>query len=341
MDQLDNARILKRLSKYSKLLMIAVIMMIVSLLVFIQQDHLTGHDRAAVAAPSQDKDFVIAENFELPAFGKTEEGKLAEYGWRLITATYAEIGPETKKGITGNRLACSNCHLNGGTKPYAAPYIGLSGVFPMYIGRENKVVSLEERVNGCLERSMNGHSVDVNSVEMRAMITYIKHISKAAPVGSRLKGQGFVAFEAPQRAASPEKGLLVYNKHCVTCHAADGQGLKGTEKNKKGGYVYPPLWGPDTFNDGAGMARLLTAARFIKGNMPLGVTAENPLLSDEEAYDVAAYINSHSRPEKAGKENDYPNLAKKPQDCPYPPYDDQLPQEQHKYGPFQLSKTKS
>lgn len=340
MEQLDNARILKRLSKYSKLLIIVMLLMIVTLLVFIQQENLIYNPRAVVQTPSQVEKFVITENYEVPAFEKTAEGELAEYGMRLITATYAEIGPETKKGITGNRLACSNCHLNGGTKPFAAPYIGLSAVFPMYIGREDKVVSLEERINGCLERSMNGRSIDVNSVEMRAMITYIKHISKESPVGSRLKGQGFVAFEAPDRAASPENGLLVYNKHCITCHAADGQGVKGSETLKKGGYIYPPLWVPDSYNDGAGMARLLTAARFIKGNMPLGATAENPLLSDEEAYDVAAYINSHSRPEKIGKEHDYPNLAKKPQDCPYPPYDDQIPQQQHKYGPYQFSKTK-
>jgi len=339
MEQIDNVKILKRLSKYSKLLVIVALLMIVAFLVFIQQNYFSNQATAAVITSPKVEKYLITEDYEVPSFEKNPEGESAEYGLRLITETYAEIGPETKKGITGNRLACSNCHLKGGTKPFAAPYIGLSAVFPMYIGRENKLVSLEERINGCLERSMNGHAIDVNSEEMRAMITYIKHISKEAAVGSRLQGQGFVAFEAPERAASPEKGLLVYNKHCVSCHAADGQGVRGSETHKKGGYVYPPLWGPDSYNDGAGMARLLTAAKFIKGNMPLGATAENPQLSDEEAYDVASYINSHSRPEKAGKENDYPNLSKKPKDCPYPPYADQIPQQQHKYGPYQFSKT--
>lgn len=280
----------------------------------------------------------ISDDFEIPPFEDTEEGKMAEYGHRLITETYALVGPGTELAITGNRLACSSCHLNGGTKPFAAPYIGLSGIFPMYSGRENRVVSIEERINGCFERSMNGKAIDVNSKEMRAMMSYIKHISKDAPVGKRIKGQGFVDFVVPDRAADVQKGALVYENNCLSCHGADGQGVKGTAGNREGGYIYPPLWGDDTYNDGAGMARLITAAKFIKGNMPLGVTHDAPLLSDEEAYDVAAYINSHSRPVKTNKELDYPDLTKKPKDCPYPPYIDDIPQEQHKIGPFNFGK---
>jgi len=277
---------------------------------------------------------ILTDNFQIPPFDDTEEGRMAEYGYRLITETYALIGPGTALAITGNRLACSSCHLEGGTKPYAAPYVGLSGIFPMYSGREDRVGSLEERINGCFERSMNGKAIDVNSKEMRAMMSYIKHISKDAPVGNRIKGQGFVDFVAPDRPADIEKGALVYKNTCLSCHGANGEGIKGIAGNREGGYIYPPLWGDDTYNDGAGMARLITAARFIKGNMPYGVTHDAPQLSDEEAYDVAAYINSHNRPEKANKELDYPNLAKKPKDCPYPPYNDNIPQEQHKIGPF-------
>ena len=276
----------------------------------------------------------ITADFEIPPFDDTDEGKIAEYGHRLITETYAIVGPGTELAITGNRLACSSCHLDGGTKPFAAPYIGLSGLFPMYFGRENRVGSLEERINGCFERSMNGKAIDVNSKEMRAMMSYIKHISKDAPVGKRIAGQGFVDFVAPDRAADAQKGALVYQNNCMSCHGANGEGVPGLPGNREGGYIYPPLWGDDTYNDGAGMARLLTAAKFIKGNMPLGVNYDAPLLSDEEAYDVAAYINSHSRPEKANKELDYPDLTKKPKDSPYPPYNDNIPHKQHKIGPF-------
>lgn len=276
----------------------------------------------------------INDNFEISPFDDSEEGKLAEYGHKLITETYALIGPNSELAITGNKLACSSCHLNAGTKPFAAPYVGLSGVFPIYIGRENKVVSLEERVNGCFERSMNGKSVDVNSNEMRAIVSYIKHLSKDTPIGKRIEGQGFVDFKAPDRAADLKQGALVYSKTCASCHGNSGQGLEGSKDHKEGGYVYPPLWGNDSYNDGAGMARVLTAAKFIKGNMPLGVTHDSPILTDEEAYDVAAFINNQSRPQKVNKELDYPNLSKKPKDCPYPPYADDVPQIQHKLGPF-------
>lgn len=281
---------------------------------------------------------IIEADFQVTPFEETEEGKLAQFGEKLINETYAHIGPESQNKISGNRLACASCHLDGGTKPFAAPYIGLSGVFPIYIGRENKVESLEERINGCFERSMNGRAIDVNSLEMRSIVTYIKHLSKEVSVGTRIEGQGFVEFNPPKRAADPEKGLLVYQKLCVSCHGTDGQGLEGTKGNREGGYIYPPLWGEDSYNDGAGMARLLTAARFIKGNMPLGATHDNPMVSDEEAYDVAAYINSHSRPEKTDKEQDYPDLSKKPEDCPYPPYQDSVSQEQHRLGPFDFAK---
>lgn len=276
----------------------------------------------------------VPDNFEIPPFEETREGQLAGYGYRLITETYALVGPDTPNPLTGNRLACSSCHLDGGTKPFAAPYIGLSGIFPIYIGREDKIESLEERINGCFERSMNGKALDVNDEVMRAMVTYIKHISREASVGTRIKGQGFVDFTPPDRASDPARGATVYEKHCQSCHGAGGEGIKGSNGHREGGYIYPPLWGPDSYNDGAGMARLLTAARFIKGNMPLGVTHDSPLLTDEEAYDVAAFINSHSRPVKANKEKDYPDLKKKPKDCPYPPYTDDISPEQHKYGPF-------
>ncbi len=276
----------------------------------------------------------ISDDFLIAPFDDTEEGRMSAYGYRLVVETYAHIGPESAMPVTGNRLSCSSCHLNGGTKPFAAPFVGLSGVFPIYIGREDKVASLEERINGCLERSMNGSAIATDSKEMRAMVSYIKHVGKGVPIGQRIIGLGFVELNIPDRAADPKRGMIVYEAQCKTCHGPNGEGVKGTLETRHGGYVYPPLWGDDTYNDGAGMARLLTAARFIKGNMPLGVTHDNPILTDEEAYDVAAYLNSQSRPVKAHKERDYPDLKKKPKDCPYPPYADDIPAKQHKFGPF-------
>lgn len=325
---------LKKTLSYIKLLTIICLLSLALLPLYL---HLTAGEQSNNELTAEQASQILTsvpDNFEIAPFDDSPEGKMAALGHRLITETYALIGPNTEKAVTGNKLACSSCHLNGGTKAFAAPYIGLSGLFPIYIGREDKVESLEERINGCLERSMNGRSIDVNSTEMRAMMAYIKHLSKDVVVGKRIKGQGFVDFNIPDRAADLKNGGLIYKNSCASCHATDGQGLAGTAGNKEGGYLYPPLWGADTYNDGAGMARLLTAAKFIKGNMPLGVTHDSPLLSDEEAYDVAAYINSHSRPIKANKELDYPDLSKKPKDSPYPPYADEISQEQHKIGPF-------
>lgn len=263
-------------------------------------------------------------------YEQTNEDKMAGYGEKLIRETYNYFYEKNGTKI-GNHLACTNCHLNGGTKSFAAPYVGLTGVFPIYIGREDKIESLEERINGCFERSMNGHAIDVNSTEMRSIITYIKHISKNTPIGKRIAGQGFVKVIIPERAANQKIGAAVFQQQCQSCHGANGEGQKHTDSK---GYQYPPLWGDDSYNDGAGMARVLTAMKFIKGNMPLGATHDNPILTDEQAYDVAAYINSFSRPIKTNKERDYPNLAKKPKDSPYPPYNDQISTIQHKFGPF-------
>ncbi|WP_312337487.1 c-type cytochrome [Sphingobacterium sp.] len=267
--------------------------------------------------------------FKEISFKDNPEGKMASYGEKLIKNTYDYFYDGEVK--IGNKLACSSCHLNGGTKAFAAPYVGLTNVFPTYIGRENKVESLEERINGCFERSMNGRAIPENSKEMRAIITYIKNISINTVNKGRLAGQGFIKMDIPNRAADLKHGQLVFENKCTSCHGKDGQGLPQTAGK---GYQYPPLWGKDSYNDGAGMARLLTATRFIKANMPLGATYDAPQLKDDEAYDVAAYINSFDRPQKTNKQLDYPNLSKKPKDSPYPPYADNVSIEQHKLGPF-------
>lgn len=279
----------------------------------------------------------IPYDFQVTPFPDTIEGKLAAYGKQLITETYFYIGPDSNNPIAGNHLACTNCHLNGGTKPFAAPYIGLNAVFPHFIGREGKIESLEERINGCFERSLNGKTIDASSQEMRAIVTYMKHLSTGVPIGKRIYGQGLTKLETISRAANPVNGAKIYEQYCIACHGDHGQGIPGVVGNRKGGYIFPPLWGQDSYNDGAGMARLLTAASFIKGNMPLGASADNPILSDEEAYDVAAFINSHPRPIKINKEKDYPDLTKKPKDSPYPPYADSIPQSQHQLGPYDFN----
>ncbi|MDH3440329.1 MAG: c-type cytochrome, partial [Gammaproteobacteria bacterium] len=142
------------------------------------------------------------------------------------------------------------------------------------------------------------------------------------------------AFAEPDRAANVEAGRVVYQEKCQTCHGWNGFGLRASS-NPADGYTFPPLWGGDSFNNGAGMNRVLTAARFIKARMPFG----EPDLSDDQAYDVAAYINSNPRPQLSSLEIDYPDRTKKPIDSPYPPYADDFPQEQHRLGPFKPIRT--
>lgn len=266
-------------------------------------------------------------NFRKAPYPDSMEGELAALGEKIIENTADYLNDKNAY----NNLSCTNCHLNNGTQAYAGPYIGLSHLFPMYRGREDKMGSLQDRINGCLERSMNGKAIADDSQEMRAIVAYIDHLSKGIQEDEQMVGRGFIEIQVPTRAADPNKGKSVYDQHCVACHQSNGQGFKNPEGR---GYLYPPLWGEDSFNDGAGMHRVLTAASFIKGNMPLGATYSNTQLTDEEAYDVAAYINSFSRPIKADKEKDYPDLTKKPKDTPYGPYADSIPQIQHQFGPF-------
>ncbi len=315
---------------------IALLFVVIVLIIVAQTFGLSWLRPAAADDGGTKKVQAIPEDFQAAPYPDTEEGKQAAYGEKLIRETAKYLGPGNTFGevYAGNNLACGSCHLNGGTKPYAAPYIGLTALFPVYSGREGKVASLETRINGCFERSLNGRKLPLDSKEMMAIVSYMKHLSRDVQVGGRIAGQGFVEIAVPERKADLVHGEAVFKKQCISCHQESGQGMLHVAGNKSQGYLYPPLWGEDSYNDGAGMARMLTAAKFIKGNMPLGATAENPLLSDEEAYDVAAYINSFERPQKAGKELDYPDLSKKPKDSAYPPFADTIPAEQHKYGPF-------
>ena len=178
---------------------------------------------------------------------------------------------------------------------------------------------------------MNGRALPLGGGEMKAFLAFTKWMSAGIPDGAKLTGSGAMSVKEPPRAADLPHGGEVYARVCATCHGGDGQGQRAESGN---GYRFPPLWGPDSYNDGAGMARVLGAAAFIKHNMPFGTTYASPLLSDEEAYDVAAFINSAERPRRATLDKDFPTRLLKPVDTAYGPYADDFPQAQHKLGPF-------
>ena len=271
---------------------------------------------------------------DIGTVGDDAFGKLVKYGYALFTDTANEIGPavsDAAKRFAGNNLACQNCHLRAGTQPYAMPLTGVWGQFPQYRGREGAVDILEERINGCMERSMNGRALPLGSREMKAFSSYMRWLSTGVPAGARLLGAGTLRIKEPERAADPGRGAEVYAQVCAACHGSDGLGQPAQNGL---GYQFPPLWGPDSYNNGAGMSRLLTAAAYALHNMPLGTRFDAPVLTDEQAYDVAGYIVSQNRPEKANLERDFPIRLQKPIDAPYGPYADGFPAEQHRFGPF-------
>lgn len=267
-------------------------------------------------------------------------GHAVRRGRDLIAKTSSLIGPDAPDPamrFAGNDLDCQSCHLQAGTQRFGLPLAGVWGVFPQYIGREDEVRTLEERVNGCMERSMNGRALPVEGPEMKAILTYIRYTSGAERVGESLHGRGSPPLPLMDRAADPERGRQIYAENCAACHGADGMGqrLDAAEAAEAGRrYRFPPLWGPDSYNDGAGMARTITATRFVHANMPLGTTFEAPAIGAEDAFDVMAFVNSRPRPRKAGLEADYPDRSRKPVDAAHPPFVGPFTPEQHRYGPW-------
>jgi thiosulfate dehydrogenase len=290
--------------------------------------------RSATAADLLQVDLAEWTPPQISKVGDDPFGKLVKYGYALIVDTVNQIGPgaaDPAKRFAGSSLTCQSCHLKAGTQPYSVPLMGVWGQFPQYRGREGEVGTLEERINGCLERSMNGHTMPLDGLEMKAFLAYMKWLSTGIPDGAKLIGAGTMSVKEPGRSADLVNGAKVYADTCAVCHGKDGLGQRAAPG---AGYKFPPLWGPDSYNNGAGMTRILTAAAFVRHNMPLGTTFDSPILSDADAYDVAAYMNSFERPTRANLDKDFPNKLQKPVDTPYGPYADGFSAEQHKFGPF-------
>lgn len=274
---------------------------------------------------------------EIGALPSDAYGLQVREGRDLITATYAHIGPnvpDASKRYAGNNLACSNCHLQAGTKRFGLPLFGLYDDFPQYSARTGGEISIEDRVNSCMTRSMNGRPLPADAPEMQAMVAYIKFLSTGVASRQQLPGIGTGRMPELDRAADPDRGRPLFARICAACHNSDGSGVPYSIANSDLGYVDPPLWGPNSFNDGAGMARIITFANFIHFNMPHGTDYLDPRLSVEQAWDIAGFVLSHPRPSRAGLAHDFPDLLSKPLDTPYGPYADHFSERQHKYGPF-------
>jgi len=254
------------------------------------------------------------------------------YGKELIAHTAKYLGPEGIVMQISNGMNCQNCHLEAGTKIFGNNYSGVASTYPKFRARSGASEDIYKRVNDCIERSLNGTALDTLSKEMQAIKAYIVFLGTNVEKGVKPNGAGLRDLAYLDREADPEKGKLVYNTKCITCHMADGQGQKTPLGNE---YLYPPLWGKSSYNDGAGLYRISNFAKYAKYNMPQGVSYILPTLTDEEAWDVAAFVNSQSRPHKEVPA-DWPDITKKPVDHPFGPFADTFTEKQHKYGPFKL-----
>ena len=202
----------------------------------------------------------------------------------------------------GNGLRCTSCHLDAGRRE-SGTWMGVFARYPQYRPRSGVVETIEFRVNDCFRRSMNGTALDPASAEMRDIVAYFAFLSRGTPIGpSATTGarlQRWSEFKADTAA-----GARVFSAICAKCHGGGGEGTT----------VAPPVWGPHSYNVGAGMSRVRTAADFISRNMPFDAPGT---LTDQQAFDVAAYVNAQPRPDYKGKENDWPN-GDPPPDVAYP-----------------------
>jgi thiosulfate dehydrogenase len=202
---------------------------------------------------------------------------------------------------TPSNLNCTSCHIGDGTRANAAPLAGAFGRYPAFVSRYGDVASIEDRVNFCFTRSLSGERLPVDSREMRDIVSYLAFLSRGDRVGQpRAAGDGMPAM--PGLSGDSARGGALFASRCARCHGVDGAGVIG-----------PALWGPHSFSIGASMARIERAASFIRHNMPYDSAGT---LTDQQAYDIAAYVTSHPRPDLPMKERDWP-AGDAPADVPY------------------------
>jgi thiosulfate dehydrogenase len=240
------------------------------------------------------------DTYKAPAVDSTPDDPFEASAFRglaILTRTRDSL-PD----YVGGNLNCTSCHLDEGRRPNAAPLVGVTARYPKYIDRVDAVVSIEDRVNYCFTRSLAGTKLPNDSREMADIVAYLTVISRGVPVGEHVKGEGMAAMPKDTPRDST-RGHALFRDNCARCHGNNGQGIG----------VVPALWGARSYSIGASMARVERAASFIRNNMPF----DRPgTLTDQQAFDIAAYINSMSRPDLPGKENDWPQGGA-PADTPY------------------------
>ncbi|MBD3730379.1 MAG: c-type cytochrome [Sphingomonadales bacterium] len=217
-------------------------------------------------------------------------GDAIRKGMAIFNDTQNQVGE-----YAGSKLKCSNCHLDSGRQPFAAPMWAAWVKYPSYRTKNEQINTMEDRISGCFTYSMNaqasvkGKAPPPGDDIYRYLETYFAWLATGAKVGADMPGQGYLALPKTALGYDPARGQKVYEENCASCHELTGEG----QRLPNGSYDFPPLWGPNSFNWGAGMAKISNAAGFIKYNMPFG---NGNSLTDQQAWDVAAYVVSHERP---------------------------------------------
>ena len=284
-----------------------------------------------VAARSDSSIFVTIDTTKIP---NDKFGEAVKYGRELMLNTAYYIGPEGKNGkYLGNKMNCTNCHQDAGTKAFSFNLISSHDNYPQYRGREGKILTLAERVNNCVMRPHNGKPLPLDGKEMIAFLSYLKWINSFAPKAKPFVGSKNLEVDFPAAAASSERGQVLFEQNCSRCHGANGEGQMKPDNIT---YLYPPLWGTKGYQSGSSMHRVIKQAQWLKHNMPYDkVTDGTIFLTDDQALDVAAYVNNdaiHQRP--VPKEYDYPHVEEKAIDYDKAPFADTFSVAQHKYGPY-------
>ncbi len=262
----------------------------------------------------KDKDGAPLPAYTIPddaAIFRHPDAEAILYGQRLLNETRRLLPDHV-----GAAMNCSSCHVMQGKKPLGAPFINTYNSFPQVNPRAGREMTLEERINGCMIRSMNGKKLPADSHEMQAMVAYMKWLAQDVPHGARVQIENGSPIDM-DLVPDPARGRAIYGQQCASCHGTDGEG----RKDARGHIVFPPLWGDESFNIGAGLARTYKAAAFIYDNMPMGVHTdgawgEGRTLSQQDAVDVAEFFTHMPRPDFPLKDKDWPS-GKKPKDARY------------------------
>lgn len=248
--------------------------------------------------------------------GRSRDFSLTEELWQSDPqrARSILIGMEafyqTKKfapDFVGNALACTQCHFGGGRQSGMLGLIGVAATYPRWDFRSQKKIDLTQRVQSCFLRSENGSAPPADAPVLRHLLDYLQALSWGVPAASDAYRNDFVKISASKLISipnlSPERGQQLYAQRCASCHMETGAG---------DGWA-PPLWGENSFNDGAGLARVYTLASFLYDSMPLSDPGH---LTEEEAQQIAAYLDAQERPVYSRKELDFQD-GKIPDDAVY------------------------